>query len=75
MKKLDYFYDKVENECYAEDEVLEMISDILYGFKNWRESTFIFTLDANEEVGEAGDNYMNCMCVMFNEIMRRPSDG
>jgi len=31
-------------------------------------------LDANEEVGESGDNYMNCMCVMYNELMRRNSD-
>lgn len=55
--------------------MIDQIVDILYGAKNWRESTFIFTLDANEEVGEAGDNYMNCMCVMFNEIMRRKEDG
>lgn len=47
---------------------------MLYGSKNWRESTFFFTLDANEEVGEHGDNYMNCMCVVFNELMRRNSD-
>ena len=46
----------------------------MYGVKNWRESTFVFTLDANEEVGESGDNYINCMCVLFNEIMKRESD-
>lgn len=50
------------------------LQDILYMSKNWRESTFIFTLDANEEVGESGDNYLNCMCVINKEIMKRNSD-
>jgi hypothetical protein len=52
-----------------------LTDEILYGYKNWRESTFIFTLDANEEIGISGDNYMNCMCFMFNDLMRRNSDG
>ena len=43
--------------------------------KDWRESTFIFTLDANEEAGSQGDNYMNCMCLMFNDLMEKSSDG
>lgn len=57
------------------DDVEEAIQDILYGSKNWRESTFIFTLDANEENGGSGDNYLNCMCVTFTEFMKRVTDG
>lgn len=48
--------------------------EIFFEQKNFREKTFIFTLDANEEVGETGDNYMNCMCVPFEEILMRQSD-
>jgi hypothetical protein len=73
-KKLNYNYDKETGQIQADEDVIELIQDILYGAKNWRESTFIFTLDANEEVGESGDNYMSCMCVIFNEIIKRPED-
>jgi hypothetical protein len=44
--KLDY---KPEGE--NDPDVIDIINDILYRQKNYRESTFIFTLDANEEVG------------------------
>ncbi|CDW72193.1 UNKNOWN [Stylonychia lemnae] len=70
--KLDY---NEKDEFQSNPEVSEIIQDILYRQKNYRENTHIFTLDANEEVGEAGDNYMNCMCVIFDELMRRKSDG
>jgi hypothetical protein len=43
----------------------------LYGAKNWRESTFVFTLDANEEGGQnGGDNYFHCMCIIVDELYR-----
>eukprot|EP00347_Sterkiella_histriomuscorum_P007569 403348413 len=69
--KLNY---NAEEEFQNDPEVNEIIQDILYRQKNYRENTFIFTLDANEEVGESGDNYMHCICVTFNELMRRQSD-
>lgn len=67
-RKLNYDPDIRTDE---NTEAYEIIQDILYKQKNYREQTFIFTLDANEEVGEAGDNYMHCMCVTIDEIMRR----
>jgi hypothetical protein len=38
------------------DEVEEVIQDILYGVKNWRECTFIFTLDSNEQSTQEGQS-------------------
>ncbi len=72
VAKLDFNF---KNEKANDPQVNEVVQDILYRQKNYRESTFIFTLDANEEVGEAGDNYMNCMCVTYNELIRRQSDN
>jgi len=49
---------------------------VIYESSNWRENTFVFTLDANEEMqGESGDNFYNCMCIVFSEFLRRESDG
>lgn len=74
VRKLRYNKNSITGRIISDDDEMESIQDILYGAKNWRESTFIFTLDANEEVGEAGDNYMNCMCVLFEELVKRESD-
>lgn len=70
-RKLNYNPD-ISSEESA--EAYEVIQEILYKQKNYREQTFIFTLDANEEVGESGDNYMHCICVTIDELMRRESD-
>ena len=72
VMKLDF---DPKDDANNDPQITEIIQDILYRQKNYRENTFIFTLDANEEVGEAGDNYMNCMCVVYNELMRRLSDN
>lgn len=68
VRKLDYRL--LNGEIFADEQVTEIIQDILYGAKNWRETTFVFTLDSNEEAGESGDNYINCMCVLFEELVR-----
>jgi hypothetical protein len=54
---------------------MNLADELLNGSKNWRENTFVFTLDANDEAGACGDNYLNCMCMMFNDLMRRNTDG
>jgi hypothetical protein len=68
VTKLNY---NPDDESQNDPVVNDIITDILYKQKKDRECTFNFTLDANEEVGEAGDNYLNCMCITFNELMRR----
>ena len=67
ISKLDFNYEK-EN---PNNELEEKLNRFFFHSKNWRESTFIFTLDANEEVGAAGDNYLNCMCLIFSDLMKK----
>jgi len=60
VKLLDF---KHKNEKIRE-EAQEIALDVLYRHKNWREDTFVFTLDANSE-DNGGDSYYNCMCLIF----------
>lgn len=67
INKLDFNFE-IEN---PDNETDEKLNKFFFHSKNWRESTFIFTLDANEEVGSTGDNYLNCMCLIFSDLMKK----
>jgi hypothetical protein len=72
IKKLNY-NPKIVDQL---SDVEEIVQDVLYESKSWRENSFIFTLDANEDtLVEGGNNYLNCMCITQTEFMKRDSDG
>lgn len=71
ITKLDFKFDQTQQD----PEVEEKLMKFFFHNKTWRESTFLFTLDANEDKGSTGDNYLNCMCCIFNDLMSKSSDG
>jgi hypothetical protein len=57
----------------------EVLRALLFEIPKNRKNTFIFTLDANvdqdfsDEVGV--DNFFNVLCLKYNKVSRRESDG
>jgi len=75
-KPIDYIFSKPLEE--QTPEVQELIQDQLYKQINLRENMFSFTISTSysqhsEETASISmqDNYINCMCVWFNDLVRK----
>jgi len=58
----------------------EILKSMLFEIPKNRKNTFIFTLDASDQFQESDEengveNYFNVLCLKYNKISRRNSDG
>ena len=60
------------------EKITETLQNMLFMIPKNRKNSYIFTLDANMEANtdiSGVDNYFNILCVKFDTLLRRESDG
>lgn len=66
---------KLDSEADKEETKSSLVTLMLEIQKN-RKNSFVFTLDSRNECMEDGvDNYFNCLCIKFETLARRKTDG
>ena len=66
---------KLDTEAETEETKSNLVTLMLEIQKN-RKNSFVFTLDSRNESMEDGiDNYFNCLCIKFDTLAKRKTDG